>query len=213
MGYNIFTGCFERGSYDQQRAFIKLLGEDNIQYKFDLYFHWYNIAHEFGHCLLDMHGSDVVGVRQELLVNKFAVSYWKERGFDAKLAELKKMLEKSLEAFPCPVPPGEDFIEWYESIWNSNILERVDVYGYLQFKSVLMAMEEAQDLGFWLAANKIRGFSLPFESTLPEYPITADTAYLVLADLMSYLDDAGVAHPDVTVELIDDPSKHYCRPA
>lgn len=53
MTYKIITGQYELGTEDQQAGYKMLLGEDNIQYKFDLYFHWYNIVHELGHCVVD----------------------------------------------------------------------------------------------------------------------------------------------------------------
>lgn len=76
-----------------------MLGE-NAQHKFDLYFHWYNIMHEYGHCLLDFHKHDSCGVLQEMLVNQFAVSYWKARGFQDSLNELRAMLEVAGVAHP-----------------------------------------------------------------------------------------------------------------
>lgn len=216
MDYKITTGCLERGTDEQKGPFVMMLGE-NAQHKFDLYFHWYNIVHEYGHCLLDFHKHDSCGVLQEMLVNQFAVSYWKARGFQDSLNELRAMLEATLANFPCPVPAGEDFIGWYEKIWNTELLMSVPVYGYLQFKSVLMALDEMPDLAGWLKKAGIKGFSLPENSAFQKkpaaaYPIEAASAPKVLADLMAFLETAGVVHPEVCVELADDPSQHFCRP-
>ena len=187
---------------------------DNSQYKFDLYFNWYNIVHEYGHCLLDFNNNRTVGLAQEMLVNKFAVSYWKSRLFDDKLAELRTMLETTLKAFPCPIPEGETFIGWYEKIWGTEQLMNVTVYGYFQFKSVLIALDEATDLAKWFTDEGITDFSLPEskKSERPEYTVEAASAQKILTDLMEYLKAAGVNYPEVCIELVDDPSQHFCRP-
>lgn len=216
MDYKITTGCLERGTDEQKKPFVMMLG-NNAQYKFDLYFHWYNIVHEYGHCLLDFHKHDSNGIRQEMLVNQFAVSYWKTRGFHDTLVELRAMLEATLANFPCPVPEGEDFIGWYEKIWNTELLMSVPVYGYLQFKSVLMALDEMPDLSDWLEKVGIKDFSLPENNTFQKmqidtYPIEAATAPKVLADLMTFFEVAGISHPEVCLELVEDPSQHFCRP-
>ncbi len=65
--YTIQTGKFEKGTKEQQSAFINLFGSENIQYKFDFYFHWYNIVHEYGHCLCSHSNSDIIGLKQEFL--------------------------------------------------------------------------------------------------------------------------------------------------
>lgn len=212
MDYKITTGCLERGTSEQKAPFQMMLG-NNAQYKFDLYFHWYNVVHEYGHCLLDFNENEVVGLAQEMLVNKFAVSYWKTRGFTERIAELRAMLEETLKVFPCPVPEGETFIGWYEKIWGTEQLMSVPIYGYFQFKSVLVALDETTCLEDWLTETGFSGFSLPENGVArPEYAVEASSAEKVLADLMAFLKAAGVHCPEVSVELADDPSQHFCRP-
>ena len=92
--YKIITGQFEKGAPQVQEAFAQLFGEDGTKEKFDFYFHWYNIPHEFGHCILDFYGRSVGKVREEMLANRFAVAYWKSAGYSKELAELKEMLEE-----------------------------------------------------------------------------------------------------------------------
>ena len=77
MSFIITTGQFEKGSEEQQAAFIQLFGAEDVQAKFDFYFHWYNIVHEYGHCLCCYYESETVGLKQELLVNDFAAGIWK----------------------------------------------------------------------------------------------------------------------------------------
>ncbi|WP_234123494.1 hypothetical protein [Clostridium hydrogenum] len=35
-------------------GYNKLFGNERIQEKFDLYFHWFNIVHEIGHIIVDI---------------------------------------------------------------------------------------------------------------------------------------------------------------
>ena len=95
--YTIQTGKFEKGTKEQQSAFINLFGCENIQYKFDFYFHWYNIVHEYGHCLCSHSNSDIIGLKQEFLVNDFAVNLWAYAGYEKELKALYKMLNEILE--------------------------------------------------------------------------------------------------------------------
>lgn len=58
-------------------GFNQLFGDENIQEKFNLYFHWFNIVHEIGHSLLDIQKLERDKVEEVLCVNYFAVSYWR----------------------------------------------------------------------------------------------------------------------------------------
>lgn len=209
--YKIITGQFEKGAPQVQEAFAQLFGEDGTKEKFDFYFHWYNIPHEFGHCILDFYGRSVGKVREEMLANRFAVAYWKSAGYSKELAELKEMLESILETFPDPVPEGRSFEEYFTEIWGSDELIKVSVYGYLQFKGVLIAMEEGESLEEWLAGEGIDGFQAPQDWKPVAYSIGAESAELYLEDLQKYLRASGVSIPSAVVELCDAPSTHCAR--
>lgn len=49
--YTIISGRFETGTPEQKNAFMQLFGKEETRNFFDLYFHWYNLVHEIGHCL------------------------------------------------------------------------------------------------------------------------------------------------------------------
>ncbi|MDF2588114.1 MAG: hypothetical protein K0S41_1955 [Anaerocolumna sp.] len=48
MEYKIISGRYETGTEEQQKGYNQLFGDERIQEKFDLYFHWFNIVHEIG---------------------------------------------------------------------------------------------------------------------------------------------------------------------
>ena len=63
MRYTIKTGQFEKGTQAQQTAFVQLFGAENIQYN---------------------------DLKQEFLVNRFAVSIWRYAGYEKELKACKK---------------------------------------------------------------------------------------------------------------------------
>ena len=80
MKYKIISGRYETGTEEQQMGYRQLFGGD-VQYRFDLYFHWYNLIHELGHCVVEQYGKQMPKVAEEMFVNKFAISikYGKDR--------------------------------------------------------------------------------------------------------------------------------------
>ncbi len=205
MAYTIVTGQFEKGTPDQQAAFIQLFGAETAQYRLDFYFHWYNIAHEYGHCLCNSYESDVIGLKQEFLVNRFAVSLWRYAGYEQELDRLQKMLNEVLRGMKNPVPAGMSMEEYYEQIWGTDQLMDVAVYGYLQFRSVLMALERRLELADVLREMGIHAEINSVTCPHKKYPVSAETAKEVLNDLRRFLDALGIEQPETDMELIDDP--------
>lgn len=211
MSYTIYTGQFEKGTQEQQAAFIQLFGSENTQYKFDLYFHWYNIVHEYGHCLCSYHGSDIIGLKQEFLVNRFAVSMWQYAGYEKELENLYNMLSEILQRIENPVPDHMSFADYYEQIWETDEIMEVPIYGYFQFKSVQMALESREDLSTVLGEM---GIHKEINDRLPshkEYSISAQTAKEALHDIRQLLDSLGIEQPMTDIELVDDPSIHCAK--
>ena len=208
MRYTIYTGQFEKGTQEQQAAFIQLFGPENIQYKFDFYFHWYNIVHEYGHCLCDYHESNIIGLKQEFLVNRFAVSLWQYAGYEQELNNLQKMLSEILQRIKNPVPDNMSFTYYYEQIWETDEIMKVPIYGYFQFKSVQMALENREDLAVVLGEMGIHGESNHRLPSYQKYCISAQTAKEVLHYIRHLLDSLCIEQPIADVELVDDPSIH-----
>lgn len=205
----IKTGQFEKGTKEQQAAFTELFGKEDTGYKFDFYFHWYNIVHEYGHCLCDYYDTGIAGMEQEFLVNRFATGFWAYAGYHEELDHLEKMLGKILQKMKCPVPDHLSFDAYYEQIWNTDQIMEVPIYGYFQFKSVLMALEEKEGLAEVLKEIGI-GRALDDKAyPYKKYSISTEIAQTVLDDLQQFLDEMGIEHPEVNLELIDDPSVHY----
>lgn len=206
MRYGIYSGQFEKGTQEQQAAFIQLFGSENVQYQFDLYFHWYNVIHEYGHCLCMHHHSDITGLKQEFLVNRFAVSIWQYAGYEDELKNLQKMIEEILSRIKNPVPDTLSFMDYYEQIWGTDDIMEVAIYGYFQFKSVQMALENRENLETVLEEMGIHKKISNVRPIYKQYSVSADTAKEALRDIQHLLDRLGVAQPPVDVQLVDDPS-------
>lgn len=151
MNYVIMSGCYETGTEEQKQGCKMLFGEERIEYFFDLYFHWYNVVHEMGHCIVERYGAEMPKAEEEMYVNALAVAYYRFAGEEERLKELKDRLSKILSQFPSPMPEGEDFLSFYKRIWGTEALNNPMIYGYFQFRSVLEALEHPQTLAQVLA--------------------------------------------------------------
>ena len=145
MKYKIISGRYESGTEEQQAGYAQLFGGD-VQHRFDLYFHWYNLIHEVGHCLVEQYGKQMPQVKEEMFVNEFAVAYYRYAGESERLGELQGILQGIIDQMPSPVPEGETFLSFYERIWGTEELMQVLTYGYFQLNSVLEAMKPNRGL-------------------------------------------------------------------
>jgi hypothetical protein len=203
MKYKIISGRYETGSEESQTGYRKLFGDDNILYKFDLYFHWYNLVHEMGHCLVEKYGRVLSKVNEEMYVNELAVSYYRYIGETVRLGELEGYLREVVSKVPSPVPEGQTFTGFFESIWGTEILNNVMMYGYFQLNSVLEAMNNARsfdeavaDLGAVLKRAELTGCT---------EEVNSSNAHLFIDSAMKNMRASGLDVPDIVLELVDDP--------
>ena len=201
--YKILSGKFETGDEGQQMGYKMLFGEENIQRKFDLYFHWYNLVHEMGHCLVEKYGLRKSKVQEEMYVNEFAVSYYRYAGETERLAELKNILQGVVDQMPSPIPDGETFIAFYERIWGTEALMNVMTYGYFQINSVVEAMNKERD--FADVVGEL-GINLkPAAVRKCEEDIVSENAVLFLDTAIKNLIACGIDVPEIKLELVDNP--------
>ncbi|MEE3352299.1 MAG: GNAT family N-acetyltransferase [Saccharofermentanaceae bacterium] len=211
MKYVIMSGRFETGTEEQKMMYTMLFGQERIQYFFDLYFHWYNLVHEMGHCIVEKQNAVMSKVAEEMYVNALAVSYYRYMGEDEKLAELKGRLEKILSQVPSPVPEGETFLGFYEKIWNTEQINDVMIYGYFQLNSVLEILnKEDLELKTVLKTIGINMHDLETKETC-DAEIKSENAVLFLNDARENLLKMGVDVPEIRLELQDNPMVQCAR--
>ena len=208
--YVILTGRFETGIEEQQQGYIQLFGADNIQYFFDLYFHWYNIIHELGHCIVEKQGAVMSRVDEEMYVNRLAVAYYRYMGEDSRLKELEERLTKILSQFPAPMPEGETFLDFYTRIWNTEQINNVMIYGYFQLNSVLEAFHNEGSLKDVLKEIGIDASEQNEKCACTEEIASANTQAFLQSALKN-LSAMGIQMPQIRVELQDDPMIQCAR--
>ncbi len=212
MIYKIISGRYETGTQEQQEGFAQLFGNEDIQFRFDLYFHWYNVIHELGHCLVASRKISMDPVQEELYVNTFAVAYWKMADADGNLQKLREMIAEVLNRIPSSVPPETDFISFFQSIWNSEAMQTVAMYGYFQLACVLEAMKAEKN--FWEVLDEI-GISAVPTSPIQKYTgeISSECAQDVVRLCIANLSNAGIVFENfqIELELVDNPEVQCAR--
>ena len=211
MAYRIISGRYETGSEEAKAGYRALFGEEDIQYRFDLYFHWYNIVHEAGHILVEQQKKIMSGVEEEMYVNRFAVAYYRFIGEDKRLAELKKMLEGILASMPPVVPEGESFEGFYESIWNTEQINNVMIYGYFQLRSVMEALRKDCSLELVLGEIGVE-IDKGADLSICDAEICSGNTGMHLEKFFSNMRKLGVSLPEIKLELTDDPMVQCARP-
>lgn len=208
MAYVIRSGKYESGTEEQQMAYRQLFGKD-VQYRFDLYFHWYNLIHELGHSFVSESGREIPDLPQEMFVNEFAVAYYRYAGENDRLDELQSILEEIINSIPAPMPEGEAFLDYYERIWNTEELMQVMTYGYFQLNSVLEAMKKRKS--FEETAGEL-GFRLhPADVKRADTEISSGNAEAVLNTALENMRMCGMTVPKIRLELVDDPTIQCVR--
>lgn len=210
MKYVIMSGKFESGNEEQQQGYKMLFGAENIQYFFDLYFHWYNLVHEMGHCIVEKQSAEFSKVDEEMYVNSLAVAYYRYMGEDEKLGQLKERLTNILNQVPAPMPEGEGFVDFYTRIWNTEAINNVMIYGYFQLRSVLEALKNEKDLD---AVLKEIGVEIKASENLEKCTaeIKSDNAVHFLETARKNLISLGVDVPEIRLELVDNPMIQCAR--
>ena len=203
MKYKILSGKFETGNEGQQMGYKMLFGEDSIQYKFDLYFHWYNLVHEMGHCLVEKYGLKLSPVEEEMYVNELAVSYYRYVGESDRLAELKSILKAVIDQMPSPVPEGESFTSFFESIWGTDALMNVMTYGYFQLNSVLEAMKTGRKFADVISELGVAISQADVKECKEE--ITSNNAEKFLSAAIENIKACGLEVPEIRLELVENP--------
>ena len=132
----IISGRYETGTQEQQQGFTQLFGSENIQFRFDLYFHWYNVIHELGHCLVSSRKVSMNPVQEGLYANSFAVAYWKMADANGNLQKLREMITGVLNQTPFPVPPDTDFAAFFSPfgiVKQCRRWQRMDIFSWYAY--------------------------------------------------------------------------------
>lgn len=206
--YEIISGRYETGTPLQQQAFRELFGTEDTRAKFELYFHWYNILHEFAHCLSAMRKVWRQPVEEEQYANDFAVQYWRLADGADRLKDFRRLIDTTYTRLPQILPDGVDFQTYFSDIWSSERMGTVEVYGYFQICCVRRAFDRQARFGDLLGQI---GIQTAREPALEWYTIENISAPEVLTLAQRNLRSLGVDGLEICLRLVDDPETQCCR--
>lgn len=207
----IVTGQYHIASPEQKQMIQELFGE-NAEYKYEIYFHWYNMLHELGHAIMMFNASSRPHpAEEEQLVNNFAYAYWKHYGEQAKLDSLCSIVNETIKRFSIPAHNNESYLDFAKNLWGTEELFTFNNYGWFQFSSVQAAMKESLDLEQALNRMCATKISTQKVDTL-KYEICDQMASQVVADAVMLMKDWGVLLPSGSeIVFCDDVNCHMCQ--
>ena len=207
----IITGAYQFAPKEQQEMIQNLFGTD-AAYKYEIYFHWYNVIHELGHAIMNFNCAQRPHpAEEEQLVNNFANAYWKHYGELEKLEEVAEIVKDTLSKFVVPDQKNVGYMEYAKENWGTDGFFTFNNYGWFQYNSVLTAMEEAQNLEHVL--HEMCGNKLCTQKTeMLKYTVSDDMPMLIVTDAVKNLRKWGVCLPEkVEVVFCDDVNQHRCQ--
>ncbi|HBZ02804.1 MAG TPA: hypothetical protein DEO83_03215, partial [Lachnospiraceae bacterium] len=98
---------------------------------------------------------------------------------------------------------GQTFTEFYESIWGTEALMNVMLYGYFQLNSVLEAMKNGKDFIDVSGAFGVKVKQADVKECA--YEIVSRNAEKFLGTAIGNLKAFGFDVPEISFELVDDP--------
>lgn len=207
----IITGLYQKAP-SEQKAMVQSLFGENAEYKYALYFHWYNVIHELGHGVMMFNAPSCPHpAEEEQLVNDFAVAYWRQFGEREKVEGLWDLVSQTVRKFHAPAEGALGYMDYGKEKWGQEELNNFNNYGWFQFSSVLQALSSRR--GFWevLAEMGILKARALGEETFA-YKVDGQMAYQVVKDGVRALKGLGVKLPrDIKVVLGDDVNCHRCQ--
>ena len=209
-GIEIIAGLYGKGMPEQNELVDRILGKGNAAERFALYFHWYNLIHELGHGVMWFYSEPRPHpVDEEVLLNQFAVAYWKQYGEAAKLKALEETLAYALRQYDRPACENVSAEDYAKENWGKETLYNFNNYGWFQMSCVADTIRNPVCLRDVLVKMGVNGVAKQPEKLLC-YELGTDTSAGIVQDAGTILREWGIALPDVRVTFDDDPNRHMC---
>lgn len=208
----ITTGQYHAASLESQELVRGILGEQ-AETDFEIYFHWYNVMHEFGHVIMEFNTvTRPHPVEEEQLVNDFAVAYWRRYGEPEKLERLRTIVTTSLGRFTVPADENMSHIEYATAKWDHmDELFNFNNYGWFQFSCVQQSLSRPESLEQALVNMGVQK-AQPQEKTVLRYQVDDSMASRVIKDAAKIMRAWGILLPErIEVLYSDDPNCHMCE--
>ena len=214
MPLTIVTGKYETGSQEIKNEIMRILGSENTSYMYNIYFHWYNVMHEVGHAICTYKITDEKVfyeqdfVKQEIIVNDFAVAYWSHYGEKEKLEKLKVIMSKAFENIINPAP-NMNYIDYAVSNWNNPDFWTFNNYGFFQFSCVRNSLSNPKCLKEILTCMSGKSIT-PQPKQLLEYTVDTGMSAKIVQDAVKIINKWGIDLPPLSHVYSDDPFKQMC---
>lgn len=197
---------------DTQAFFVQIM-EGQIQQArtfFELYFYWFNIAHECGHILRKYHGttSESRWVDEDA-TNEFAVAYWRAFGESARLEELACLVSGARRLLPSPILQDEDSAAYFDAHYEE-LASNLPAQTYLQFTWVLHALDRPVDLAQVLRSQLTEDALITDPPPPLAYPeIQVGLPLRIIPDMRELLARYGVRLPQIAVVCAPSPGIQF----
>jgi len=208
----ITTGRYGHGTPEENETVDAILGEARAKERFELYFQWFNVLHETGHCIVWFNGgSRPQIVDEEQLVNDFAVAFWTYYGEEEKLGDLRLTVAQALDNIGRPPDKYANHLEYARDNWGKSGFFTFRNYGWFQFSCVNGSLGDIKPLESVLAEMGVANVSVRPKRTLAYPAIGEGAAAEIIGDAVAILREWGATIPAVYHTFDDNPNNHMIQ--
>jgi len=205
----ITTGRYGQGTPEQNEMVNSILGEEDAEERFELYFQWYNVLHELGHGIIFANSeSRPESVDEEQLANDFAVAFWAYCGESEKLDELESIVSYALEHLDCPADENTSHIDYGRENWRTKEFNTFNNYGWFQFSCVSKSLAEIRTLESVLIEMGVKNIEIQPQKTFAYQTVGEDTVVKIIENAVTELRGWGADIPSVYHTFSNDPNNH-----
>ena len=205
----ITTGCYGQDSATDNQVVERIFSEGTVADNYALYFYWYNLLHELGHCIIWFNSKTTIPmVQQEQLANDFAVAYWAYYGESDKFATFIKVVDSAWENCIPPAENDQDHLQYARENWERADFFTFNNYGWFQFSCVKKSLSNIKTLDEVLKEMGVKDIMIQAPLTLAYPQISPEKSIQILEDATRILRKWGAKIPEVYQRFSSDPNNH-----
>jgi len=206
----IITGRYGQGTPESNEMVRSILGGDNTQERFNVYFNWYNTVHEIAHLVEFVLREEPAGLLEsEMFANSFALAFWSHFGDEDTFDILRELVPYAVGNFDRPIAADQDFYDFERLFAAGEIQFTFNDYGWFQFSLVNYLLDDMRDLEAVMGGSGFT-FSEPLpQTTISFSSIGEEAVHEIIRAVLTVLYDWGIEMPlPIYHVLDDDPNNH-----
>jgi hypothetical protein len=211
----IIVGRYGQGTPEENEMVRSILGHENSQERFNIYFNWFNTVHEIGHAVEHYLQDEGFGFLDgEKFANAFAAGFWAHYGDEETFNMLREIISHAVENIDSPRPYVEtlyDFARLWdaEEVPTATELFAFESYGWFQFNMVYRVLYEMRDFATVLREAGFEVNEVPPQRTLAFPSLGEDyVPEILIAAFDALRDDWGIELGNVYFMPADGPHMH-----